>query len=132
MLTLEQRAEQITVTRAQAAAAGRDPAAPEYTRWGQIDMTADEVQARASQGVAWLVVSPSSTELAGMQAEVSSYAHRLGLGCTAAGPHTVAFANRPATTPPLACALTWPNSGLSVPGEGTQASQMSCGDAQSQ
>lgn len=79
-LTLEQRAKQITVMRAEAAAAGRNPAALEYTRWGQIDMTADEVQARASQGVTRLVVSPSSTELAGMQAEISSFAHRLELG----------------------------------------------------
>jgi probable F420-dependent oxidoreductase len=79
-LTLQQRAEQITVMRAEAAAVGRDPAALEYTRWGQIDMTADYVQGRASQGVNRLVVSPSSTELAGMQAEVSSFAHRLGLG----------------------------------------------------
>ncbi len=66
--------------RAEATAAGRDPAALEYTRWGQIDMTADEVAARASQGVTRLVVSPSSTERAGMQAEISSFAHRLGLG----------------------------------------------------
>jgi probable F420-dependent oxidoreductase len=79
-LTSEQRAEQITVMRAAAAAAGRDPAALEYTRWGQIDMTADEVAARASQGVTRLVVSPSSTELAGMQAEISSFARHLGRG----------------------------------------------------
>lgn len=79
-LTAQQRAEQITVMRAEAAAAGRDPAALEYTRWGQLDMTADEVQARASQGVTRLVVSPSSTELAGMQAELSAFARRLGLG----------------------------------------------------
>ena len=79
-LTLEQRAEQITVMRAEAAAAGRDPAALEYTRWGQIDMTADEVGARASQGVTRLIVSPSSTELPGIQAELSSFAQRLGLG----------------------------------------------------
>jgi alkanesulfonate monooxygenase SsuD/methylene tetrahydromethanopterin reductase-like flavin-dependent oxidoreductase (luciferase family) len=79
-LTSEQRAEQITVMRAEAAAAGRDPAALEYTRWGQFGMTADEVQARASQGVTRLVVSPSSTELAAMQAELSSFAHRLGRG----------------------------------------------------
>lgn len=39
-------------------AAGRDPAALEYTRWGQIDMTPD-VQAYASQGVTRLAVSPS-------------------------------------------------------------------------
>jgi uroporphyrinogen-III decarboxylase len=57
-----------------------DPAALEYTHWGQIDMTADEVQAQASQGVTRLVVSPGSTELAAMQAEVSSFARRLGLG----------------------------------------------------
>lgn len=79
-LTSEQRAEHITVMRAEAAAAGRDPAALEYTRWGQIDMTADEVQALASQGVTRLVVSPSSTDLAGMQAEMSALARRLGLG----------------------------------------------------
>jgi len=79
-LTSEQRAEQITVMRAEAAAAGRDPAALEYTRWGQIDMTADDVQARASQGVTRLVVNPSATELAGMQAEISAFARRLGLG----------------------------------------------------
>jgi probable F420-dependent oxidoreductase len=79
-LTLEQRAEQITVMRAEATAAGRDPEALEYTRWGQIDMTADEVQARASQGVTRLVVGPSSTDLAGMQAEISSFAQRMGLG----------------------------------------------------
>jgi probable F420-dependent oxidoreductase len=79
-LTPEQRAEQITVMEAEAAAAGRDPAALEYTRWGQIDMTADEVQALASQGVTRLIVSPGSTELAGMQAEISSFAHRLGIG----------------------------------------------------
>jgi probable F420-dependent oxidoreductase len=79
-LSSEQRAGQITVMRAEAAAAGRDPAVLEYTRWGQIDMTADEVQALAGQGVTRLVVSPGSTELAGMQAEMSSFAQRLGLG----------------------------------------------------
>ena len=79
-LTAEQRTEQITVMRAEATAAGRDPAALEYTRWGQIDMTADEVQVRASQGVTGLVVGPRSTELAGLQAELSSFAHRLALG----------------------------------------------------
>ena len=79
-LTLEQRAEQIAVMRAEAAAAGRDPEALEYTRWGQIDMTADEVQARADQGVTRLVVGPGSTDLAGMRAEITSFAQRLGLG----------------------------------------------------
>jgi hypothetical protein len=62
------------------ASAGRDPAALEYTRWGQIDMTADEVQAQAGQGVTRLIVSPGSTELTGMQAEMSAFVRRLGLG----------------------------------------------------
>jgi len=66
--------------RAEATAAGRDPAALESTRWGQIDMTADEVQARADDAVTRLVVSLGSTVLEGMQAEMSSFAHRLGLG----------------------------------------------------
>jgi len=79
-LTPEQRAGQIAVMRAEAAAAGRDPAALEYTRWGQIDMTADDVQAQAKQGVTRLVVSPGSAELAGLKSEISSCARRLGLG----------------------------------------------------
>jgi probable F420-dependent oxidoreductase len=79
-LTSAQRTEQITVMRTEAAAAGRDPAALEYTRWGQIDMTADDVQDRASQGVTRLIVGPSSTELTEMQAEMSAFARRLGLG----------------------------------------------------
>jgi probable F420-dependent oxidoreductase len=79
-LTLEQRAEQLAVMRAEAAAAGRDPAALEYTRWGQIDMTADDVKAQAGHGVTRLLVSPGSTELTGMRAEISAFARRLGLG----------------------------------------------------
>jgi len=79
-LTLEQRNEQIAVMRAEAAGAGRDPAALEYTRWGQIDMTAEDVQARARQGLTRLVVSPGSTELTGMRGEMSSFARRMELG----------------------------------------------------
>jgi probable F420-dependent oxidoreductase len=78
-LTPEQRNEQIAVMRAEAAAAGRDPAALEYTRWGQIDMTADDVHARASQGITRLLVSPGPTELTGMRAEMSAFARRMGL-----------------------------------------------------
>ncbi len=78
-LTLQQRNEQLTLMRAEAAAAGRDPAVLEYTRWGQIDMTADDVQAQASHGVTRLIVSPGSAELTGMRAEISSFASRMGL-----------------------------------------------------
>ncbi|HEV2370671.1 MAG TPA: TIGR03619 family F420-dependent LLM class oxidoreductase [Streptosporangiaceae bacterium] len=80
-LTLEQRIEQIAIMRAEAVTAGRDPAALEYTRWGQVDMTADEVQALASQGVTRLLVGPgASAELADMQDEMSSLARRLQFG----------------------------------------------------
>jgi probable F420-dependent oxidoreductase len=78
-LTLDQRAGQLAVMRSEAVAAGRDPAALEYTRWGQIDMTTSDVEARASQGVTRLVVSPSSTELEGMRDEISSFGRRVGL-----------------------------------------------------
>lgn len=79
-LTAAQRAEQLAVMRAEALAVGRDPAALEYTRWGNIDMAADEVDAMAGQGVTRLVVGPGSTDLAGMRSELSSFALRLGLG----------------------------------------------------
>ena len=78
-LTLEQRAEQLAVMRSEAVASGRDPAALEYTRWGAIDMTPEEVEARASQGVTRLVVGPSPTDLDGMRAEMTSFGRRLGL-----------------------------------------------------
>jgi probable F420-dependent oxidoreductase len=79
-LTLQQRSEQLTVMRAEAAAAGRDPAALEYTRWGNIDMTAEDVAAYSRQGVTRLIVSPGATGLTEMRAEMSAFARRLGLG----------------------------------------------------
>jgi probable F420-dependent oxidoreductase len=79
-LTREQRAGQLSVMRAEAAAAGRDPTALEYTRWGQIDMTPEDVAAKADEGVTRLVVSPASTELTDMRAEMSAFARRVGLG----------------------------------------------------
>src|SRR6201987_2204313 len=43
-------AAQFDLTRQTARPAGRDPAALEYTRWGPIDMTADDVAAHAARG----------------------------------------------------------------------------------
>jgi alkanesulfonate monooxygenase SsuD/methylene tetrahydromethanopterin reductase-like flavin-dependent oxidoreductase (luciferase family) len=79
-LTSEQRAEQLAAMRAEALAAGRDSGALEYTRWGNIDMTVDEVDAMASGGVTRLVVGPGSKDLAGMRSEMSSLARRMRLG----------------------------------------------------
>jgi hypothetical protein len=63
-----------------AEAAGRDPAALEYSRWGQIETTADEVQGRASQGVTRLVVGPRLDGTGGNADRISSCARRRGLG----------------------------------------------------
>jgi probable F420-dependent oxidoreductase len=79
-LTLEQRAGQVAVMRAEAEAAGRDPAALEYTRWGQPDMTADDVAALAAEGVTRVVFSPRSTDQGGIESELSAFAGRHGLG----------------------------------------------------
>ncbi len=73
-LTPEQRTERISVMRAEAGATGRDPDALDYTRWGEIDMTPEDIQSEASQGVARLVVAPRSTDLKAIQAELSKFA----------------------------------------------------------
>ena len=78
-LTPDQRIEQITLMRAEAVTAGRDPDALDYTRWGQIDMTTDDIQAEAHHGVTRLVVGLRSTDLPAMQAEIASFARRNGL-----------------------------------------------------
>ena len=79
-LTQEQRADQITAMQAAAIAANRDPAILDYTRWGQLDMAPDQVQAEASQGVTRLVIAPRSSTLAALQAELTSFARRHDLG----------------------------------------------------
>ena len=78
-LSLTQRAEQLAAMRAEAATAGRDPAALEYTRWGHIDMTGEDVAAKAAEGVTRLIVSPASTDLQDIRAELTAFAHRVAL-----------------------------------------------------
>jgi probable F420-dependent oxidoreductase len=78
-LTPAQRAGQLDLMRATAAAAGRDPEALEYTRWGSIDMSADDVAAHASQGVTRLVVSPSAPDPADQRDQLTALARRLSL-----------------------------------------------------
>jgi hypothetical protein len=63
-----------------ARAAGRDPAVLECTRWGAIDMTADDVAARAASGTTRLVVGPAATGLSGQKDQISAFATRLALG----------------------------------------------------
>ena len=71
---------QLDLMRETARAAGRDPAALEYTRWGAIDMTADDVAAHAANGVTRLVVGPASTEESEQKDQISAFAARLALG----------------------------------------------------
>jgi hypothetical protein len=60
-----------------ARAAGRDPAALEYTRWGAIDMTADNVAAHAASGTTRFVAGPASTDLSEQKDQISAFAARL-------------------------------------------------------
>ena len=62
-----------------ARAAGRDPAALEYTRWGAIDMTADDVAAHAASGTTRLVVGPAAADLSEQRDQISAFAARLAL-----------------------------------------------------
>ena len=77
-LTEAERADQFDLAQATARAAGRPPL--EYTRWGSIDLTADEVAAHAARGTTRLVVPPSSAELPAQRDEISAFADRLGVG----------------------------------------------------
>ncbi|HEY6499814.1 MAG TPA: TIGR03619 family F420-dependent LLM class oxidoreductase [Streptosporangiaceae bacterium] len=76
----EQRAAQVALMRETARAAGRDGDALEYTRWGNIAMTPDDVAPLAADGVTRLIVSPTTADLAGQRDELSAFAERHGLG----------------------------------------------------
>lgn len=83
-----ERAAQWDAVRAEARAAGRDPGALEYTRWGSIDMPAERVEAFAAQGVTRIVVAATTADPAGQRDELSAFAERFGLRdgvATAAG-----------------------------------------------
>ena len=79
LLTPQQRAGQLDLMRATAEAAGRDADALEYTRWGSIDATHDEVAESAAQGITRLVVAPASTDEAEQRDQISAFADRFGL-----------------------------------------------------
>jgi len=78
-LTRDERDAQLDLMRETARAAGRDPGPLECTRWGSIDMTADDVAAHAAQGTNRLVVGPAATDEAGLRDEISAFAARLSL-----------------------------------------------------
>jgi probable F420-dependent oxidoreductase len=78
-LTEGERTSQIELMRATARDAGRDPGALEVTRWGSIDLTAEDVAEHAARGVNRLVVGPASAELPGQLDQLSAFADRLAL-----------------------------------------------------
>jgi probable F420-dependent oxidoreductase len=78
-LTVQERASQLDLMRATARAAGRDPGALEYTRWGSIDMTDSDVADYAAQGTTRLVVAPTSAGIFEQHDQISAFAERLNL-----------------------------------------------------
>jgi probable F420-dependent oxidoreductase len=78
-LTVAERASQLELMRATAREAGRDPDALEVTRWGSIDMTADDIAREAAHGVDRVVAGPASAHLAEQLDQLSAFADRLAL-----------------------------------------------------
>jgi probable F420-dependent oxidoreductase len=79
-LTGGERAAQLAIMRAAAAEAGRDPGALEYTRWGSIDMTPEDVQGHAGDGVTRLVVAAAPADVREQREQISAFAGRHDLG----------------------------------------------------
>ncbi|WP_410636508.1 LLM class F420-dependent oxidoreductase [Amycolatopsis sp. cmx-4-83] len=79
-LTAEERRRQLSIARAAAVSVGRDPGLLEYTRWGSLDMSVEDVEALASEGVTRVVVSPGTAEVGRRRDEMGAFASRFGLG----------------------------------------------------
>ncbi len=74
-----ERASQIELMRKTATEAGRDPESLEYTRWGSIDMSVEDVEARAVSGTTRLVIGSGALDLPSRLEELSAFADRFGL-----------------------------------------------------
>lgn len=73
-----ERAVQIEIMRATAQDAGRNSAALEITRWGAIDMCAEDVEVHA-MGTTRMVVGAAAMDLEAQLEEMSAFAERLKL-----------------------------------------------------
>ncbi|MGW4463998.1 LLM class F420-dependent oxidoreductase [Micromonospora sp. NPDC004704] len=78
-LTNEERAIQWDLVRSTAVGAGRDPQTLEYTRWGSIDMSLENVAALAAQGATRIVISPASADPQEQRDQMSAFAQRFDL-----------------------------------------------------
>jgi probable F420-dependent oxidoreductase len=79
-LTPAERLAQVELMHATARAAGRDPAALEYTRWGSLETDRGAVEAYAAQGVSRLVVSTTAAGVDERLRQLDAFAARHGLG----------------------------------------------------
>ncbi|EOD65496.1 LLM class F420-dependent oxidoreductase [Amycolatopsis vancoresmycina] len=79
-LTAPERGRQLDLARTTAQEAGRDPDALQYTRWGSLDMSTEDVEELAAQGVTRVVVTPGTAEPARRREELAAFAARFGLG----------------------------------------------------
>ncbi|WP_433657322.1 TIGR03619 family F420-dependent LLM class oxidoreductase [Nocardia sp. CA-128927] len=78
MLGPDERASQLDLARSEAVAAGRDPSALEYTRWGSIDMPIERAEGLAAEGVTRVVIGGIDPE--DQFDEMSRFAERFDLG----------------------------------------------------
>ncbi|MDS0140398.1 MULTISPECIES: TIGR03619 family F420-dependent LLM class oxidoreductase [unclassified Amycolatopsis] len=74
-LTADERRRQFELVRATAS----DPETIEYTRWGALDMSTEDVEELARQGVTRIVVTPGTAEPGRRRAEMAGFAERFGL-----------------------------------------------------
>ncbi|PXX64269.1 putative F420-dependent oxidoreductase [Nocardia tenerifensis] len=77
MLGPHERAVQLELAKSEAVAAGRDPMALEYTRWGSIDMPVERVAGLAAEGVTRIVLGSIDPE--DLFDEMSRFAERFDL-----------------------------------------------------
>ena len=78
-LTEAERVSQLKLMRAAARDAGRDPDALQVTRWGAIEMTAEDVAQHAGRGADRLVVAPASVHLSEQRDQLAAFADRFAL-----------------------------------------------------
>ncbi|MGW5740146.1 TIGR03619 family F420-dependent LLM class oxidoreductase [Amycolatopsis sp. NPDC003861] len=74
-LTADERRRQFELVRATA----RNPETIEYTRWGALDMSTEDVEELARQGVSRIVVTPGTAEPGPRREEMAAFAERFGL-----------------------------------------------------
>ena len=79
ILSPQERQAQLDLARSTARDAGRDPDALQYTRWGSIDLSADQIERHVAEGVSRVIINPSATDPAGQRDQLSAFADRVGL-----------------------------------------------------